>query len=225
MKDKDFVLGFRTVGVDGISRNGFKWPRRGPVSCNNFLPTRECGSGLHFLKNGNGHIDLTSLHDFLGNGLNMQVLKVPLRTKDDKNNIISLGGKSKCKECEVLYTGKDLRKVLSFTKNNFNKNLIRSMHDGCIGTVLESNKTIRSINSINPAYTTLFVMGDNITILNTNDCNIVNFGKNNLFQMVKVYPYYDIIINSYYNYDKNVISQHNGSLTDNFTKEKGNFDV
>ena len=44
----------RTCNADMTSRNGFKWPKRGWATAPDWLPTNECGNGLHGFLNGEG---------------------------------------------------------------------------------------------------------------------------------------------------------------------------
>jgi hypothetical protein len=52
---KGEVLILRTCAPDGSSYGGkFKWPKSGPVKCDDFKPIVQCGKGLHGLKWGVG---------------------------------------------------------------------------------------------------------------------------------------------------------------------------
>ena len=48
------ALMLRTCAADGTSYNGFKWPKSGPVKCNDWRPKAEYGHGLHGLLWGEG---------------------------------------------------------------------------------------------------------------------------------------------------------------------------
>jgi hypothetical protein len=45
--DTDTVLVMRCCAPDGSSRNGFRWPRSGPVEAPDWRDDSECGGGLH----------------------------------------------------------------------------------------------------------------------------------------------------------------------------------
>jgi hypothetical protein len=45
----------RTCNANMTSRGGFKWPRKGLVTCSDWEPTYKCGNGLHGLLNGEGN--------------------------------------------------------------------------------------------------------------------------------------------------------------------------
>jgi hypothetical protein len=44
----------RTCNANMTSYGGFKWPRKGLVTCSDWEPTYKCGNGLHGLLNGEG---------------------------------------------------------------------------------------------------------------------------------------------------------------------------
>ena len=48
------VLILRTCAADGTSHSGFKWPTKGPVSCDDWNPEPKCGNGLHGFLAGEG---------------------------------------------------------------------------------------------------------------------------------------------------------------------------
>lgn len=54
------VLCLRSCNRDMTSHNGFTWPKKGPVKCDDWKPTAECGNGLHGLLWGVGHGGLLS---------------------------------------------------------------------------------------------------------------------------------------------------------------------
>ena len=61
---KGEVLILRTCAPDGSSYGGqFKWPKSGPVKCDDFEPTAQCGNGLHGLKWGVGDGSLLEWSD------------------------------------------------------------------------------------------------------------------------------------------------------------------
>jgi len=45
----------RTCNANMTSYGGFKWPRKGLVTCSDWEPTYKCGNGLHGLLNGEGN--------------------------------------------------------------------------------------------------------------------------------------------------------------------------
>jgi len=53
-KNNDTVLVLRTCRADMTSRNGFVWPNSGPVKCDDWDATPQCGGGLHGLLWGEG---------------------------------------------------------------------------------------------------------------------------------------------------------------------------
>ncbi|MGY3090587.1 hypothetical protein ACVWYF_003642, partial [Hymenobacter sp. UYAg731] len=48
------VLVLRICQPDGHSRNGFYWPKAGPVTCPDWIENDECGNGLHGWLRGEG---------------------------------------------------------------------------------------------------------------------------------------------------------------------------
>jgi hypothetical protein len=57
------VLVLRTCAADMSSHNGFKWPTKGPVKCDDWNPVRACGSGLHGFLWGEGDGSLASFNE------------------------------------------------------------------------------------------------------------------------------------------------------------------
>jgi hypothetical protein len=53
----------RTCNADMTSHGGFKWPRKGLVTCSDWKPTYRCGNGLHGLLNGEGDGELLNWAD------------------------------------------------------------------------------------------------------------------------------------------------------------------
>jgi len=89
---KGFGLVLRKCAADGTSRNGFRWPKRGPVACPDWEPTDKCGNGLHGLLWGGGDASLLS-------GEVWQAVEVRL------SECIDLGGKVKFPKGRVVLTG------------------------------------------------------------------------------------------------------------------------
>ena len=89
------TLILRTVAKDQVSRNDFRWPKRGPVECPDWKPTKECGNGLHGALMGEGS---GTLFDWNADAL-WQVVKVA------KADLVDLGGKVKFPRGYVVFTG------------------------------------------------------------------------------------------------------------------------
>ena len=87
------VLCLRTVSMDRISYNNFKWPAKGFVEAPDFSPEKVCGQGLHGYLRGCG--EATQIK---WDGL-FQVVKVL------EKEVIDLDGKVKFPRCEVIFTG------------------------------------------------------------------------------------------------------------------------
>ena len=62
-KKSNLVPVMRTCNADMTSYDGFKWPRKGLVTCPDWKPTYRCGNGLHGLLNGEGNGDLLNWAD------------------------------------------------------------------------------------------------------------------------------------------------------------------
>jgi hypothetical protein len=93
--EKGEVLILRTCAPDGSSYCGqFKWPKSGPVKCDDFKPTVQCGNGLHGLKWGVGDGSLLEWGD---------AAWVVARVID--SDCIDLGGKVKFPAAVVEFFG------------------------------------------------------------------------------------------------------------------------
>ena len=57
------VLVLRTCAADMSSHNGFKWPTKGPVKCDDWKPVKACGNGLHGFLWGEGDGTLASFDE------------------------------------------------------------------------------------------------------------------------------------------------------------------
>ena len=57
------VLILRTSNADRTSHGGFKWPAKGPVSCDDWSPEPSCGNGLHGFLKGEGDGSLANWAD------------------------------------------------------------------------------------------------------------------------------------------------------------------
>ena len=93
----DTVLVLRTAKPDGSSRNGFVWPKAGPVECPDWAPTVQCGQGLHGWLWGAGNI--TSSSDYATEGAWWLVVEVA------KADVIDLNGKVKFPRGVVVFCG------------------------------------------------------------------------------------------------------------------------
>ncbi len=94
---KGFVYVLLTCSQDGTSQNGFKWPKTGPVECNDWEPTAECGNGLHGLLWGAGDFSL----------LNWSAKSKWLVVKVAEADVVKLDGGLKVKfpKCTVEFYG------------------------------------------------------------------------------------------------------------------------
>ena len=91
---KSYIL--RTCREDMTSRNGFTWPRKGPVSCDDWDPEPKCGNGLHGLLMGQGD---GSVLDWSSDAI-WQVVEV------DDSSMVNIGdGKVKFPCGIVVHTG------------------------------------------------------------------------------------------------------------------------
>lgn len=89
------ALMLRTCNADGTSRDNFKWPKKGYVSCEDWKPTAQCGNGLHGLLRGEGDPGLLSWNE----DALWQAVEVDLRT------VVGLHGKVKVPYTYVVHTG------------------------------------------------------------------------------------------------------------------------
>ena len=89
---KQYML--RTCPPDMISKNGFRWPRRGPVSAPDWDQKPECGNGLHGLLSGCGD----------GTMLSLEPDAIWMVVRID-GQIVDLGGKIKTDRGYVIYSG------------------------------------------------------------------------------------------------------------------------
>ena len=89
------ALVLRTCNPDMTSYNGFVWPESGPVECPDWVPTKECGSGLHGFLWGEGNSNLA----------NWAEDAKWLVFSAEESEIIDLGGKIKCRRPVVEFCG------------------------------------------------------------------------------------------------------------------------
>jgi len=98
-KDSKDVLILRACAPDMTSRDGFKYPRRGPVSdvSGQFVRNTSCGNGLHGWLWGRGARDVIPHYARpVGKWL---VLRV------ERNTVCGLGGKVKFPRGSVVFCG------------------------------------------------------------------------------------------------------------------------
>jgi len=98
--EKVYVL--RNCLEDMTSHGGFIWPKEGHVECDDWLPTEECGNGLHGFLWGVGDTHLLYPQE------NCYWLIVEV----DKDKIIDLGNKVKFPEGNVVFCTQDRDKVI-----------------------------------------------------------------------------------------------------------------
>jgi len=98
VKKKEKVLVLRTCRADMSSYGGFKWPASGYVEAPDWLPTAECGNGLHGWLWGEGD----------GNLGNWEHDAKWLVVEVDADKVIDLGGKVKFPSGEVVFCGSRL---------------------------------------------------------------------------------------------------------------------
>ena len=107
-KPKYDVLVLRTCNADMTSRNGFKWPKRGPVSCNDWDPAPRCGNGLHGLAWGIGNAEL----------MDWSRDAVWLVVGVKSSEMVDVGGKVKFPRGYVMYRGNRADAVLKIQKTS-----------------------------------------------------------------------------------------------------------
>lgn len=89
-------LVLRTCNSDMTSYGGFKWPTSGYVEAPDWMPTRDCGNGLHGWLHGHGDGEASSYWD---SDCNWLVVSIP------SGELIDLNGKVKFKCGEVVFCG------------------------------------------------------------------------------------------------------------------------
>jgi hypothetical protein len=102
--NKNEMLVLRTSGEDGISSNGFKWPRSGHVEAIDWNNAPNCGGGLHGLPRGCGD---GSLMDW-SESATSQVVKV-----NTAQGYFEFEGKCKFASGDVVYFG-ELSDAIAF---------------------------------------------------------------------------------------------------------------
>ena len=89
------MLILRTCTVDMESYDGFTWPESGPVSCDDWKPTKKCGNGLHGLPWGEGD----------GGLLNWRSDAKWLVVEADDEQVICFNSKCKFPSGKVVFCG------------------------------------------------------------------------------------------------------------------------
>lgn len=97
----DHVLCLRTCEADLKSYNGFTWPKKGQVKCEDWKPVAACGNGLHGLLWGVGHAG------YLNNDKDSKWLVVKVRADE----IVDIQDKVKFPRGEVVFCGSRDRAV------------------------------------------------------------------------------------------------------------------
>lgn len=93
------VLVLRACRDDLSSSHGFTWPKSGPVAAHDWMPTKECGNGLHGWLWGEGDASIAGhLDPFTANALWLVV-------EVDASLVVDLGGKVKFPCGEVVFCG------------------------------------------------------------------------------------------------------------------------
>ena len=101
-------LVLRTCEADMTSYGGFKWPTSGYVEAPDWMPTRDCGNGLHGWLHGHGDGEASSYWD---SDCNWLVVSVP------SGELINLNGKVKFKCGEVVFCG-DSKSAIDYLLEN-----------------------------------------------------------------------------------------------------------
>jgi len=97
-----YVLVLKSVKADMTAYNGFLWPKKGKCVAPDWMPTIDCGNGLHGWKWGEGNASLRVKSE----DAKWLVLSV------EESTIIDLNGKVKFPECEVVFVGECHEAVL-----------------------------------------------------------------------------------------------------------------
>ena len=97
------VTRFCREGMTSSYDNNFKWPTEGPVSCDDWSPTPQCGHGLHGWLWGKGE----------PGAWNYYTTDVMLVVEVLKSDIVNLEGKVKFPRGNVVYCG-DRQSVTTF---------------------------------------------------------------------------------------------------------------
>src|ERR1700690_4396926 len=91
------VLVLRTCGANMTSKNGFKWPEKGAVECHDWLPTAECGNGLHGFLWGEGDGGLANWAAdakwLVVSVLEKEIVLIDRKVKFPRGNVVFCGGR------------------------------------------------------------------------------------------------------------------------------------
>src|ERR1700690_1899381 len=91
------VLVLRTCAADMTSKNGFKWPQKGAVECRDWLPTTECGNGLHGFLWGEGDGELAKWSAdakwLVVSVLERDIVHIDRKVKFPRGNVVFCGGR------------------------------------------------------------------------------------------------------------------------------------
>src|ERR1700690_2245874 len=91
------VLVLRTCAADMTSKNGFKWPEKGAVECRDWLPTAECGNGLHGFLWGEGDGGLANWDGdakwLVVSVLEKDIVQIDRKVKFPRGNVVFCGGR------------------------------------------------------------------------------------------------------------------------------------
>src|SRR6202142_2176429 len=91
------VLVLRTCGANMTSKNGFKWPEKGAVECHDWLPTAECGNGLHGFLWGEGNGGLANWAAdakwLVVSVLEKDIVVIDRKVKFPRGNVVFCGGR------------------------------------------------------------------------------------------------------------------------------------
>src|SRR6202142_1554038 len=91
------VLVLRTCAAVMTSKNGFKWPEKGAVKCHDWLPTAECGNGLHGFLWGEGAGELANWAAdakwLVVSVLEKEIVHIDRKVKFPRGNVVFCGGR------------------------------------------------------------------------------------------------------------------------------------
>src|ERR1700690_686252 len=96
-RNENRVLVLRTCAADMTSKNGFKWPQKGAVECRDWLPTAECGTGLHGVLWGEGGGGLANWGAdakwLVVSVLEKEIVVIDRKVKFPRGNVVFCGGR------------------------------------------------------------------------------------------------------------------------------------
>ncbi|OGX84123.1 hypothetical protein BEN47_16735 [Hymenobacter lapidarius] len=126
------VLVLRICQPDGTSRNNFRWPTAGPVTCPDWKATAECGNGLHGWLRGEGDHSVADGTLFTTPDALWLAVLVPA--------YVELNGKVKFPAGEVVCSG-DRLTVTEYLKAN-----------GCAGAIIGGTATAGDAGTATAGY-------------------------------------------------------------------------